>query len=64
MRFRLKREVPDLDVEYSAPWSIDFGKQYILLGPAPEALERMHGYIRTMVLPNLAPYFETARLAP
>lgn len=60
MRFKLKREVPDLDVEYSARFSIDFGKQYISLGPAPEALERMHEYIRTMVLPNLAPYFNTA----
>ena len=26
MSSKLKREVPDLDVEYSAPWSIDFGK--------------------------------------
>lgn len=60
MRFKLKREVPDLDVEYSAPFTIDFGKQYVSLGPAPQALERMHEYICTMVLPNLAPYFKTA----
>lgn len=59
MSFKLKREVPDLDVEYSAPWSIDFGKEYISLGPAPDALNRMHEYIRVMVLPNLAPFFKT-----
>lgn len=60
MSFKLKREVPDLDVEYSAPQSIDFGKQYVSLGPAPEALNRMHEYIRSMVLPNLAPFFKGA----
>ncbi len=57
MRFKLKREVPDLDVEYSAPQSIDFGKEYISLGPAPDALNRMHEFIRVVVLPNLAPLF-------
>ena len=60
MSFRLTREVPDLDVEYEAPFTIDFGKQYESLGPATEALERMHDYITAMVLPNLAPYFRTA----
>jgi hypothetical protein len=60
MSFNLRREVPDLDVEYRAPLSIDFGKQYVSLGPATEVLERMHEYIRIMVLPNLAPYFKTA----
>jgi hypothetical protein len=59
MRFKLKREVPNLDVEYSAALSIDFGKQYVSLGPAPQALDRMHEYICNMVLPNLAPYFKT-----
>lgn len=60
MSFNLKRDVPDLDVEYSAPQSIDFGKEYISLGPAQDALNRMHEYIRNMVLPNLAPLFKTA----
>jgi hypothetical protein len=60
MGFKLKREVSDLDVEYSAPLSIDFGKQYESLGPASEVLERMHDYICNMVLPNLAHFFETA----
>ena len=60
MSFKLKREIPDLDVEYSAPQSIDFGKQYISLGPAPDALNRMHEFVRVMVLPNLAPFFRTA----
>ena len=59
MRFKLTREVPDLEVSYNTPHHIAFGKQYISLGPAPEALERMHDYITTMVLPNLAPYFTT-----
>jgi hypothetical protein len=58
MSFNLKREVPDLDVEYSAPLSIDFGKQYVSLGPAPEALARMHEFVRVMVLPNLAHFFK------
>ena len=57
MRFKPKREVPNLDVEYSAPQSIDFGKEYISLGPASDALNRMHEYTRAMVLPNLAPFF-------
>ncbi len=60
MRFRLTREVPDLDVEYSTPMSIDFGKQYVSLGPAAEALNRMRQYICNMVVPNMAHFFEAA----
>lgn len=60
MSFKLKREVPNLDVEYSAPQSIDFGKEHISLGPAPDALNRMHEFIRVMLLPNLAPFFKIA----
>lgn len=63
MSFKLKREVPDLAIEYSAPQSIDFGKEYVSLGPAPDALNRIHEYIRVMVLPNLAPFFKRNRVS-
>jgi hypothetical protein len=63
MSFKLKLEVPDLAIEYSAPQSIDFGKEYVSLGPAPDALNRIHEYIRVMVLPNLAPFFRRNRVS-